>query len=137
MYAVIRLRGNPGAREEVLDTLQMLNLKDKFNCTLVPENESYEGMLKKVKNFVTWGEVEQVVLEKLLDRVEGYQNSDSSKTAGKLLNGGETLKEMKADPVISLTPPSGGFKGPLKKIYPDGEAGYRGKEINKLLERML
>jgi large subunit ribosomal protein L30 len=36
-----------------------------------------------------------------------------------------------------LTPPSKGFRKSIKQHYPDGELGYRGKEINVLLKRMI
>lgn len=139
MYAVIRIRGGAGTSRKILDTLDMLNLKRKFNCTLVPENESYKGMLRKVQNFVTWGEVDEDTMELLLDRrgsgAEG-QDFDTEKVV-KGLKGGETLNELGLKRRMRLTPPSGGFKKSVKKIYPGGEAGYRGDKINELLKKMI
>jgi len=40
-------------------------------------------------------------------------------------------------PFFRLHPPSGGFKRSVKKLYPEGELGYRGKEINELVQRMF
>lgn len=134
MYGVVRLRGDPGASGEILDTLKMLNLKGKFNCTLVPENESYEGMLQKVKNFVTWGEINEDTLEELVGRVGG--NVEVAKVSKELLKG-KTMKEVGLKPTITLSPPSRGLKGSIKELYPGGEAGYRGEEINQLLKRMV
>ena len=47
----------------------------------------------------------------------------------------KTPEEIK--PVFRLTPPSKGFKESVKQHYPEGELGYRGKEINELLKRMI
>ncbi|MEM2203989.1 MAG: 50S ribosomal protein L30, partial [Sulfolobales archaeon] len=41
-------------------------------------------------------------------------------------------------PVFRLHPPSGGFKGSIKKPYGNGgELGYRGQDINDLIRRMI
>jgi large subunit ribosomal protein L30 len=142
MYAAIRLRGKPGTRQKIIDTLEMLNLKNKFNCALVPENESYDGMLKKVKNFVTWGEVDEDTLVKLIlkrgskESGEEIDEDEAEEMAGELMDG-EKMQDVDLKPNLRLTPPSKGFRGSTKKLRPKGEAGYRGDEINKLLERMM
>lgn len=137
MYAVVRLRGKRGTPKKILDTMKMLNLKKKFNCTIVPENDSYEGMLKKVENFVTWGEINEDVLSKLLeDRVELDEDTDRSEILENI-QGGKKLTELNLKPNISLSPPSPSLSNSLKEIYPEGEAGYRGGNINELLERMI
>ncbi len=38
--------------------------------------------------------------------------------------------------IVRLKPPVKGFRG-MKKPYPKGDLGYRGKEINELIKRML
>lgn len=138
MYAVVRLRGRIGTREEILDTLEMLNLNKKFSCWLVPENESYEGMLQKVRNFVTWGEIQEEVLEEMLrKRAKSVgEDFDPSQTAKDLI-ADKSMKDLNLNFSIVLSPPSRGFKGSIKKIYPEGEAGYRGELINQLLEKMI
>ena len=55
------------------------------------------------------------------------------------------LSELKVDfwkiptikPVFRLHPPKGGFEKKIKKPYPDGELGYRGEEINQLIDKMI
>jgi large subunit ribosomal protein L30 len=42
----------------------------------------------------------------------------------------------KIQPVFRLTPPSKGLKS-VNQHYPSGDLGYRGKEINELLRRMI
>jgi large subunit ribosomal protein L30 len=152
MLAVVMIRGRAGLRKEIKDTLLMLNLKAPNNCVLIPETESYEGMLEKCKDVCTWGEIEKETLVKLLQkrlRAEGDKRVDEKllkeitnfnsfeEFADALLSGKTKLKDFKKlKPVFRLTPPSKGFKS-VKEAYPKGDLGYRGKEINELLERMI
>lgn len=133
MYAVIRLCGNVGISDEMKDSLNMLNLENKFSCTLLPETENFEGMLKRVGDSVTWGEVEEDLALKILERgdienaeevIEGVQE-------------GRSLSKIGVERSFPLSPPSGGFKKSLKQQHPRGEAGYRKDEINSLLKRMI
>ena len=152
MFAVVRIRGEAGLRKEIRDTLKMLRLKAPNNCVLVPETESYKGMLEKCKDVCTWGEIERESLIKLLKkrlRAEGDKRVDEKllkeltgfnsfeEFADALLSGKNRLKDFKRlNQVFRLTPPSKGFKS-VKEAYPEGDLGYRGKEINELLERMI
>ena len=111
MFAVIRLRGSVNMHIRNKDTLRMLNLHRVNHCVLVPEDGTHKGMLKKVENWVTWGEVNKDT-ESLLKDTRGN---------GK---------------IFRLSPPSKGFKS-TKLHYPKGDLGYRGDAINGLLRRML
>lgn len=113
MYGVIRIVGEPGIPEKSKDVLRMLNLDEKFSCVLVPEDSDHEGMLKNVKDHITWGELNKDIEDKLSDLMD--EGSDN----------------------VNLTPPSGGFRNSTKENYPKGESGYRGEQINELLERMI
>jgi large subunit ribosomal protein L30 len=151
MFAIIRLRGSAGINRNVEDTLQMLRLKAVNNCVIVQETVDYKGMLEKVKDSITWGEIDKDVLismlkkrlrlksnekinEKEFKSVTGYE---SEKLVDMLIGGKIKLKDLeKIEPVFRLTPPSKGFKS-IKEHYPKGDLGYRGKEINELLKRMI
>ncbi|MEM5793856.1 MAG: 50S ribosomal protein L30 [Candidatus Aenigmatarchaeota archaeon] len=150
MLAVVRIRGK--ARKEIEDTLQMLRLKRVNNCVILPENDSFKGMIQKVKDFVTWGEIDRETLvellkkrlrtlgdkrvdEKVLKEITNFDNFEDFASA--LLEGKIKLKDFeKLKPVFRLTPPSKGFKS-VKEHFPKGDLGYRGKEINELLKRMI
>ncbi len=152
MFAVVRIRSTAGVRKEIDDTLKMLRLNDISNCILAAETEDLKGMIRKVKDFVTWGEIDKNILVKMLEKrlrffgngkVDGKTlkeatNSDSfEKFADALLAGKTKLKDFeKIKPVFSLTPPSKGYKS-IREHYPKGDLGYRGKEINELLGRMI
>jgi len=135
MYAVIRVRGEINARRDVRDTLKMLNLPYINNCTLVAEDKNYKGMLQKVKDYITWGEISDEMLRKLLERA-GMEGKTLEEAAGKLAKGEAKLKDF-TSPTVRLYPPVGGYKAIKKPYGMGGTLGYRGKNINELLERML
>ena len=135
MYAVIRVRGEINARRDVRDTLKMLNLPYINNCTLVAEDKNYKGMLQKVKDYITWGEISDEMLRKLLERA-GMEGKTLEEAAGKLAKGEAKLKDF-TSPTVRLHPPIGGYKAIKKPYGMGGTLGYRGKNINELLERML
>ena len=69
MYAVILLRSLIGKNYKIRDTLKMLNLTRKNHCVLIPENNPvYNGMLNKVRDVVTWGEINDETLRKLIEK---------------------------------------------------------------------
>lgn len=153
LLVVIRLRGRVGIPKEVKDTLEMLRLHRKNHAVIIDDRPSYMGMLKKVIDYVTWGEITPETLAYLLKRrgeLEGGKkltDEYGEKTLGMnnleelaqaIFNGKLKLKDVpKLKPVFRLHPPSGGFEGSIKRHYKSGgELGYRGKEINELIRRM-
>ncbi len=135
MYAVVRVRGTVHAAQRVRDTLRMLNLPVINNCTLIPETDSYRGMLQKVKDYVTWGEISEPMLRQLLAAKTGLEDEELEEAATHLMNGG-ALSDVTSPP-FRLHPPVTGYEG-LKRSHRHGGAlGYRDSDINQLLERML
>jgi large subunit ribosomal protein L30 len=154
MYAVIRLRGTVGVPKKIEDTLKLLRLKRRYWCNILPETDSVKGMLEKVKDFVTYGEIDKDTLVHLLRkrlRMKGNGNKKVSEEDLKKITGFNSFEEF-ADALISgkvklkqfetlfpffrLRPPSKGLKS-IKEHWPKGDLGYRGKEINELLKRMI
>jgi large subunit ribosomal protein L30 len=152
LYAVIRLRGSVKVRKEILDTLKMLRLHRVNHCVLVPKTKQFEGMLKKVRGYITYGEINKETLVKLLrergrlignkkideknlKKITGYESFE--KFADALLKEKIRLKDFsEIKPVFRLNPARHGLKS-IKKYYPKGDLGYRGEKINELLERMI
>lgn len=141
MYAVIRIRGSVKLRREVKDTLAMFRLHRKMHCTLLKETDSMKGMLNKVRNWITWGEINDKFLE-LMIKKRGRKQENKRLTEKEIkevfefIKNNEKFPEM-IKPVFRLTPPSKGFKKSIKQHYPKGELGYRGEKINELLKRMI
>lgn len=142
IYAVVRVRGSVNKKREIKDTMRMLRLTRTNHCVLIKKDPKTDGMIKKVKDFVTWGEINEKTLEKLVSE-RGRMAGDkklSEKEAKAVI---ETIKKTKkiADakdfkPVFRMSPPKKGYGG-SKTAYPKGALGYRGEKINELLERMM
>jgi len=155
LYAVIRIRGIPDTPADVEYTLNLLKLRRKYSLVIYPKDlPGLEGMLRKVKDWVTWGEIDEETLALLLEKrgrdkgglklsrdiLKKFFNVDSfEELARKILSGEIVLhKQDVIKPVFRLHPPRGGFKGSIKKPIGDhGELGYRGSGINDLIKRML
>ena len=147
MYAVIKIRGSIKLKKDIADTLKMLRLHRKNHCVLLTETKDIIGMLHKVKDYVTWGEISKNILKNLiLKRGRKPGNRRITEEEGKKIfeevkesknNIGKLLIKLGVKPVFRLTPPSKGFKMSIKQHYPKGELGYRGEKINELLKRMI
>jgi len=75
--AIIRVRGVTGLKKEMKDTMNLLRLYKKNFCVVVPNNEKYSGMVKKVKDYVTWGEISSEVFNLLVEkRGEEYKGRE-------------------------------------------------------------
>jgi len=152
-YAVVRVRGSVGVRGDIADTLKMLRLHRVNHCVIIPNTETYRGMLNKVKDYITYGEIDKDTLIKLIlkrGRLPGNKRLNEEKIkeltdlsveelSEKIINGEITLKNTPLKPVFRLHPPKKGYdKGGIKKPFSVGGAlGYRGSEINKLLDKMI
>ena len=139
MFAVIRVRGKVKIKSEIEDTLHILRLNRKNHCILIPESRSYKGMLQKVKDRITWGEISDDMLQKLIMK-RGRKPGNKRLTEEEAKKVAESLKagnKPEIKPVFRLTPPSKGFKKSIKQHYPNGELGYRKEKINELLEKMI
>ncbi len=112
--AVVRIRGTANLREPIRRTLRFLRLDRPNYMVVIDDFEKYKGMVIKVKDYVTWGEVDDKLLEDLKKK---YDNKKK---------------------VYRLAPPRGGHKKGIKLSYKAGGAlGYRGKDINDLIKRMM
>jgi len=151
-FAVVRVRGTVNVSGDIRDTLRMLRLNRVNHCVIIPEEPAYKGMLNKVKDYVTWGEVETDVLSTVLHHygyISAQRLSDSyfkkntkykslRSYAKAVCEGTEVFGKLKGvNPVLRMHPPLKGYEG-IKKSFKDGGAlGYRSAGINKLLQRMV
>lgn len=135
MFAVVRVRGTVHAKQRVRDTLNMLNLPAVNNCTLIPETDSYRGMLQKTKDYITWGEISEPMLEQLLTAKTDLEGDELQEAVTRLMDGG-SLGDVTSPP-LRLHPPVKGYEGIKRPYRLGGALGYRGSDINQLLERML
>ena len=152
--AIIRIRGKIGLKKGIKDTLNLLRLFNKHTCVVVDGNENYSGMIKKVKDYVTWGEIDFETFKLLLEKrgkLPGKKNLTEEYLKDKLkLSYDDFTKEffefkkkLKDVPGLKqffkLKPPEKGFerKGIKQPFSLGGALGYRKEKINDLIRRML
>jgi len=152
--AIIRISGEQGLSGKVKTTLKLLNLHKKYTCVLVSNTSQIEGMLKVIKDNVTWGEIDKETVLKLLEkrgRIAGNKpltleylqekiKLDLNKFADELFAENKQIKEVEGlKPFFKLMPPRKGFerKGTKKHFSVGGALGYRKDKINELIQRML
>ncbi len=112
--AVILIRGLQGANKDIRDTLKMLNILRRNVCVIVNGTPITSGMINKIKNYVTYGEISEETLQ--------------------------LLKQKKGDlKYYNLNSPRKGYgrKGIKDNFSTGGALGYRGNKINDLLKRMI
>ncbi len=80
--AVLRVRGLVRVDRDVEATLRFLHLHQKNVCSLHKKSPSLLGMLKKVKDYVTWGEVDDATVTALFDK-RGEEYLGKGPSAGK------------------------------------------------------
>ena len=152
----LRLNGSFGTPTSMESTLSTLHLKSRFNGVLVENKPEVIGMLRKAKDYITWGEIKTAEIATLL-RERGKLTSGISMTdeaarknfgedsidalATALTQGRismQLLRQKGLSPVFRLRPPSGGFEYSTKRPYGSGgELGKRGPAISNLLTRMV
>ena len=137
--AIVLVRGHIDLPQPVRDTLKMLKLTRKNFCTVVEDNKVYRGMIKKVKDYVTWGEITAETFNKLVEKrgepFLGRKTDSKGKYSYKTLKfNGKDYKTY-----FRLSPPRKGFgrKGIKMAFKVGGGLGNRNEKINDLIERML
>ncbi len=114
--AIIRVRGRVGVREDIENTLRRLKLTKPNHLVIYKDDPVIRGMIKKVKDYVTWGEVS----DKFIETIEKYATKEDEN-------------------LYRLQPPRKGWgRRGIKYTYAQGGAlGYMGRDIESLIERMF
>ena len=153
MHALVQIRGDVNMDTDIHDTLQMLNIHHVNHCALVPDTETYNGMVSKVNDYVAFGEPSQETVELLLEtRGEpaagdadiddewvdaNTEYDDIEGLAWALVSEETTLQAQGLSPTLRLHPPRGGHDGVKHPTVEGGELGRHNTEgIDALLEAM-
>lgn len=148
---VLNLKGTINCPERVRRTLRLLKAERKFTASIVKSTPSTIGMLKKVKNYVAWCELDKETLTLLLEKrgmvskrkkiTEEYLKNqgftDFSELSEKILSGSIDGSKLQAKTFFRLSPPKGGFPKPLRRQYSEGGfSGYNPK-LKEIIMRMV
>ena len=152
--AIVRIRGEVHVRGKIAETMKKLKLTRVNHCVVVDSRKEYMGMVKQVKDYVTYGEVSPETVEKLITKRgllvgdkritdEYVKKNTTFKTIKEFVKDFMSfkaeLKDLEMKRLFRLEPPKkgyerGGIKHPFSK---GGVLGYRGDKINILLEKMI
>ena len=117
MICAIRIHGDVGLNKDVVETFTRLRLRRKYACIVFEPTKEKLGMVKKVRNFVAYGEIDDATYKELVKKR------------------GKKDQEGKLKPFFRLHPPRKGIKSKIH--YPIGVLGDNGKKINELVKRMI
>ena len=118
--AIIRLRGRTGINKNIALTLELMKLQRVNSCIIAKESPELLGMLKKAKDYITWGVIDEAPLKAVLEKRKGVE-----------LNGGRIL--------LRLNPARGGLgsRGIKASFTNSGALGNRKDKIADLLMKMV
>ncbi len=150
--AIVRLRGRVNVSYNVEHTLKLLKLNKPNHAVVYEETDALKGMLFKIKDVVTYGEVSKETIEHLIRKrgelagknkvtdkhIKANTEFSTIKQFSKAVANGEAkLKDIPdIQPLFRLSPPRKGFKSLKYSYNMKGDLGYRGEAINDLINRM-
>ena len=144
LLAVVRVRGRRNVNPKIRKTLELLNLQKPNHCVLVIDRPHFLGMLKIVKDYVTFGPISEETLKLLVKKrgKKGRKKLNLSDEAfdeliKQIKEHGSCSREMKdkINPTFRLKPPSKGYKD-IKRHFPLGDLGKR-DVMDSLLRWMI
>ncbi|MBI4152073.1 uL30 family ribosomal protein [Candidatus Woesearchaeota archaeon] len=137
--AVVLIRGMIDMNRPLKDALRVLRLHRKNNCVIVKDNSISRGMIKKVKDYITWGEVSPETYAELIEKRGKEFKARQTDRKQKYSYATIEFQGKKYKPYFALNPPIKGFgrKGIKVAFQVGGALGNRGEKINDLLKRMM
>lgn len=137
---IVRIRGITGVKYDIDDTLNNLRLFKKNYCVVIPKNFSNLGMVRKVKDYVTWGEIDKPTFSVLVEkRGEKYVGRTEDRKKKIKYNSFIDVNGTKIKKIFKLNSPKKGYgrKGIKIPFNSGGALGYRGDKIKDLIMRMI
>ena len=115
---IIRIKGKIGLKRPIVETFNRLKLRKKYTCVIIEDTPINLGMIKKVKDFIAYGEINNETYQELVKKR------------------GKKDEEGKLKPFFRLHPPRKGIKSKLH-FEEGGVLGNNKEKINDLIRRML
>jgi large subunit ribosomal protein L30 len=140
MIAVIRISGAVGLDHKVKETLERLRIRRKYACIVINPTTEQIGMIRKVNDFVAFGEIKKETFIKLMEKRAQLKDKTKKIDAKKIveeLEKGKSYEELGLKPFFRLHPPRGGIDSKLHSGVKKGVLGNNKEKINELIERML
>ncbi len=141
MILVIRISGMVEVDEKVEEALFRMRLRRKYSAILMKESEEGMKLLKKVRDFVAFGKIDEKTLMELIakrgelkggKKVGAVKASEIVKSLDK-----KSLQNFGVKPFFRLHPPIGGIDSKIHFGRKKGVLGDNKEKINDLVRRML
>ncbi len=140
MICIIRIKGETGIKKEFRETLARLRLRKKYSCVVISPKKEQEGMIKKIRNLVAYGEIEKGVFKMLLEKrgqvIDKKKKMDFEKISEEIKKG-KRYEDMNLKPFFRLHPPRGGIDSKINFGKGKGVLGNNGDKINELVKKMI
>ena len=78
-FIVVRARSDVKVERTIRETMGYMNLTRVNHAVIIPDNPQYRGMLQKAKDYITWGEADAGMVERMLSE-RGRMTGDAPLT---------------------------------------------------------
>ena len=154
-FIVVRARSDVKVERSIRETMGYMNLTRVNHAVIIPDNPQYRGMLQKAKDYITWGEADVGMVERMLSErgrmignepltdaivAEHTDYKNIGEFAKAVVAGEAQVKDIPGlKRVFRLHPPRGpkGWGGIKRSFVVGGALGARGEAIGDLVERMI
>jgi large subunit ribosomal protein L30 len=154
-FVVVRARSDVGVERSIKETMHCMNLTRVNHAVIIPDNPQYRGMLQKAKDYITWGEADAGLVERMLAErgrmmgdvpltdaivAEHTAHGSIADFAQAIVAGEANVKDVpNLKRVFRLHPPRGtkGWGGIKRSYVVGGALGSRGNDIGALVDRMI
>jgi len=140
MIAVIRIHGQVKLKKPIVETLNRLRIRKKYSCVVLKPTKEKLGMIKKLKDFVAFGEIDKKTFEELIEKRAQKIDKTKEINAKKIieeLEKGKNYEELNLKPFFRLHPPRKGIDSKKHFGVQKGVLGNNKEKINDLIVRML
>jgi large subunit ribosomal protein L30 len=135
MIIVIRIAGQPGLSENIKEALFRLRLRRKYSAVLLKPTQENLKLLKKLRNHIAYGPINNETLSELLKIRAVPKQSKPENIIAQLEK--KNLSDLKIKPFFRLHPPRKGIDAKLHFPIRKGVLGDNKEKINDLIRRML
>ncbi len=139
MILVIRISGMVDVPEKIENALYRLRLRRKYAAVILEDNMNNRMLLRKIRDYIAYGDVSKDVLEKIVLMRGKALNKESKIDAKKIVDDVEKKGMLKSGlkPYFRLHPPRGGIESKKHAGIKNGVLGDNKEKINELVLRML
>ena len=142
MITAIRIKGQVGLRKPIVETLHRLRIRKKYACVVFVKPTAVDlGMIKKVRDFVAFGEIDEKTLKELIEKrgslIDKKKTKLKTEEIIKGLKENKKFEDFNLKPFFRLHPPRGGIDSKKHFGVNKGVLGNNKNKINDLIKRML